>query len=127
MTSTPEQVRELMRNSHCFSVAEAAKKAGMSVGTAKKYIRAGGMIHKPAIKMRTGQGVFTEWWPAIVERLQDEPPARATEILEWLIKYDPEKYHQGQLRTLQRHVRDWQCLYGPDKEVFFMQTDGTVI
>jgi hypothetical protein len=127
MTYTPEQVGQLMRYSHCFSLAEAAQKAGMSVATAKKYIKAGGEIRKPPDRTRADQGAFTEVWDSIEERLGQEPGLRATEILAWLIEEHPEEFHRGQLRTLQRLVRDWLCLYGPEKEVFFEQTDGSVI
>src|SRR5687767_7185802 len=33
----------------------------------------------------------------------------------------PDRYHEGQLRTLQRHVKQWRAQSGPDKEVFFQQ------
>ena len=127
MVCTPEQVRELMRQSHFHSVSEAAQKAGMSVGTAKKYIKAGGRITKPPSRMRTDQGVFTAVWPLIEWKLGIKPNMQVSRLLDWLIVEYPGKFHHGQLRTLQRHVRDWLCLYGPDKEVFFLQTDGTVI
>jgi transposase InsO family protein len=33
----------------------------------------------------------------------------------------PGQFHPGQLRTLQRRMRDFRALHGPDKEVFFEQ------
>jgi hypothetical protein len=31
------------------------------------------------------------------------------------------RFEPGQLRTLQRRVRDWRAMHGPPKEVFFEQ------
>ena len=33
----------------------------------------------------------------------------------------PGRFQAGQLRTLQRRVRDWRVQYGPDREVYFEQ------
>ena len=33
----------------------------------------------------------------------------------------PGRFQPGQLRTLQRRVRDWRVQYGPDREVYFEQ------
>lgn len=33
----------------------------------------------------------------------------------------PDRYEQGQLRTLQRRFRDWRAQQGPGKEVYFPQ------
>ena len=33
----------------------------------------------------------------------------------------PGRFADGQLRTLQRHVKQWRALQGPAKEVFFAQ------
>lgn len=45
----------------------------------------------------------------------------ATTILEVLKKEGEEKFDDGQVRTLQRRIRDWRALHGPEKEVFFEQ------
>ena len=33
----------------------------------------------------------------------------------------PGRFQPGQLRTLQRRVREWRVQYGPDREVYFEQ------
>ena len=38
-----------------------------------------------------------------------------------LCRRHPDRFQPGQLRTLQRRVRDWRVLYGPDREVYFEQ------
>ena len=45
----------------------------------------------------------------------------ATTILEWLEDLYPGRYGKSQLRTLQRRVRDYRAVHGPDKEVYFQQ------
>jgi hypothetical protein len=45
----------------------------------------------------------------------------AKTIFEYLQRAKPGKYHNGQLRTLQRRIKAWKALYGPSKEIFFSQ------
>ena len=45
----------------------------------------------------------------------------ATTILEWLEERHPGRFGRSQLRTLQRRIRDYRALHGPDREVYFQQ------
>lgn len=45
----------------------------------------------------------------------------ATTSLAELNRRHPDRFDESQLRTLQRRVRQWRALNGPDKEVFFPQ------
>ena len=45
----------------------------------------------------------------------------ATTILEWLDERHPGRFGSSQLRTLQRRIRDYRALHGPDREVYFQQ------
>ena len=45
----------------------------------------------------------------------------ATTILAELQRRHPGQFFHGQVRTLQRRVRQWRALNGPEKEVFFPQ------
>lgn len=45
----------------------------------------------------------------------------ANTILEWLNRRHPGRFSTSQLRTLQRRIRHWRALEGPDREVFFPQ------
>src|SRR5262249_29503010 len=38
---------------------------------------------------------------------------------DWLVQSYPGKFQPGQLRTVQRRVRDWRARHRPDQEVFF--------
>jgi hypothetical protein len=51
-----------------------------------------------------------------------ERELQATTLLEWLEGRYPGRFGEGQLRTLQRRLREWRALYGPDREVYFEQT-----
>jgi hypothetical protein len=46
---------------------------------------------------------------------------QSTTLLKELQLRYPGKFIDGQLRTLQRQVRDWRAIHGPEKEVFFPQ------
>lgn len=46
----------------------------------------------------------------------------AKTLFEYLLELYPDRYHPGQIRTLQRHIRRWRAAEGPPKEVFFPQT-----
>ncbi len=73
---------------------------------------------------RTRPDPLEEDWETVVVPLlkSDKKGAlQSTTIIEELKRKKPEKYHDGQLRTVQRRVRDWRAIEGPDKEVFFPQ------
>jgi hypothetical protein len=43
-------------------------------------------------------------------------------LFEWLCDRYPGRFQPGQLRTLQRRVRDWRAQHGSDVEAYFEQT-----
>jgi hypothetical protein len=49
------------------------------------------------------------------------PGLEAKTLLEALQREHPDRFSDGQLRTLQRQVKRWRGLEGPGKEVFFAQ------
>jgi hypothetical protein len=57
---------------------------------------------------RTRQDPFEKVWPEILLWLQDDPDASAKSLLERLDQKYPGHFPEGQLRTLQRRVRDWR-------------------
>lgn len=100
----------------------AAAKAGMALETAKKYLRNGGkMTHKNPRDYRTREDCFSGVWSDIEEMLTIDADLQAQTLMQWLIDQDEQKYHWGQLRTLQRRIRRWRALKGPDQEVMFPQ------
>lgn len=57
---------------------------------------------------RTRADPFKDVWPEVLGRLQDEPDATAKELFERLRRDHPGDFQPGQLRTLQRRVREWR-------------------
>jgi hypothetical protein len=100
-----------------------AAKAGMDVKTARKYLRSG--IFPSQMKAErtwhTREDPFSDAWPEVEALLKDAPELQALTIFQELQRRYPSRFQDGQLRTLQRRIRVWRGLYGPDQEVFFPQ------
>lgn len=103
----------------------AAAAAGMSERAARKWQR--GAMPSATKKQRTWRtrpDPFAEVWNADVEpllRADEEGRLQATTVIEQLMARHPGQFEPGQVRTLQRHIRRWRAMHGPEKEVFFPQ------
>ena len=68
--------------------------------------------HQPKPKAerwwRTRQDPFEDVWPRVLVWLESEPDRTAKELLERLRTEDPSTFQSGQLRTLQRRVKEWR-------------------
>ncbi len=121
---TDNQVRTLytvMNKKTTLSVA--ADKAGMDRTTARKYIQLGKLPSEVASShsWRTRQDPFEDVWPEIREKLEVNPGLQAKTLFEDLQRRYPGRFQHGQLRTLQRHIKQWRALEGPPKEIYFPQ------
>jgi|SRR5688572_24697053 len=65
---------------------------------------------KPARHWRTRKDPFEDVWPRVVNWLESEPDRTAKELFQRLQEEQPTSFSQGQLRTLQRRVKDWRRL-----------------
>lgn len=103
--------------------ALAAAKAGMDEKTARKYLNSGQLPSQSTKDhtWRTREDPFEEQWEGIKELLALNPGLEAKTIFEALQREKPGQYSDGQLRTLQRHIKRWRATEGPPKEVFFPQ------
>jgi hypothetical protein len=101
----------------------AAMKADMDRKTARKYIAAGQLPSemKSIRDWRTRPDPFVEHWPAIEARLAETPELEAKTLFEVLQAEHPDRYDDGQLRTLQRRVKAWRAAHGPEQEIMFGQ------
>lgn len=101
----------------------AAMKAGMDEKTALKYRNQGKLPSeiKQAHNWRTRQNPFEDSWDEIKAMLKINPGLEAKTIFEDLQRRYPGQFADGQLRTLQRHIKIWRASEGPSKEVFFSQ------
>ena len=65
---------------------------------------------RPPRHWRTRRDPFETTWPRVVEWLEAEPHRSAKELFGRLQREHPGMFLPGQLRTLQRRVRDWRRL-----------------
>lgn len=120
------------------NLRKSAMMAGISDKTGRTY-RANDKLPSEIMKSqerhwKTRKDPFEEDWPEIKQMLEDAPELEAKTIFDKFNEDFPDKYQEGQLRTLQRKIRIWRASEGPPKEVFFpqvhkpgefMQTDWT--
>ena len=101
----------------------AAAKAGMDAQTARKYRRLGQVPSElpAAPRWRTRPDPFLEVWEEIRELLEVNAGLEAKTMFEYLQRRYPGRFGDGQVRTLQRRVKNWRATEGPAKEVFFAQ------
>jgi transposase len=121
---TDEQVRLLMKwHQKSKSVSQAAAKAGMDEKTARTYIQSGKLPSQVKVDhtWRTRPDPFVEVWDEIRSQLDSHPGLEAKTLFEDLQRKDPGQFQDGQLRTLQRRIKAWRALEGPEQEVFFTQ------
>lgn len=104
-------------------VGLAAMRAGMDRKTARKYVKAGKLPSEvvPPRTWRTRSDPFAEVWDVLVAMLEQTPGLEAKTLFEALCEKHPGRYEPGQLRTLQRRVRQWRAQSGPEREVMFTQ------
>ena len=104
----------------------AAASAAMSERSARKWQRGSLPSERKTDgrSWRTRPDPFADVWERDVEPLLRSDPdgeLSATTILEWLDERHPGRFGSSQLRTLQRRIRDYRALHGPDREVYFQQ------
>jgi len=104
-------------------VGLAAMRAGMDRKTARKYVQ-GGKLPSELVEprnWRTHEDAFLEHWPELEAMLSDAPALEAKTLFAVLVEKYPNRYEDGQLRTLQRRVKAWRAERGPDKDVVLAQ------
>ena len=80
---------------------------------------------KRARTWRTRDDPFESVWATeVVPRLAADTERRlqALTLFDWLCSQYPGRFQPGQVRTLQRRVRDWRAEHGSDLEAYFEQT-----
>jgi hypothetical protein len=95
----------------------------MDAKTARKYRRLGRLPSElgPVPRWRTRPDPFVGVWGEIRELLGANAGLEAKTIFEYLQRNNPGDFQDGQLRTLQRKVKNWRATDGPGREVFFSQ------
>ena len=107
------------------TLSAAAAAAGMSERTARDW--QGGALPstaKAARWWRTREDPFAEVWESeVVPQLVADTDGRlqVLTLFRALCRRHPGRFQPGQLRTLQRRVREWRAQYGGEREVYFEQ------
>ena len=108
------------------SLATAAAVAGMSKRSGRRW-RKGKLPSekkKQKRRWRTRPDPFDGVWAEVITPLlqaDQDGVLSANTILEWLDRQHPGRFKATQLRTLQRRIRDWRAINGPEREVYFPQ------
>lgn len=107
------------------TLVAAAAVAAMSERSARKW-QAGPVPsqRKRARDWRTRPDPFVDVWECEVLPLLERDEKRVLEartLLEELERRRPGQFSESHLRTLQRRMREWRALHGPEREVFFEQ------
>jgi hypothetical protein len=114
--------RKLMQEK---TLVAAAAAAGMSERAARTW-KEGPVpsARKTPRHWRTRRDPFAEVWAAELVPLLERDEARILEgrtLLAELEKKHAGRFGDSHLRTLQRRMRDWRALHGPEREVMFPQ------
>jgi Mu transposase-like protein len=105
-------------NTQELSSAKAgiSERSGREIERSKKPRQA-----KERRTWRTRKDPFSSVWDSEIVPLLNRGIFEATFVLGELQKKWPELFPDAQLRTLQRKMKQWRTLYGPYKEVMFLQ------
>jgi len=99
----------------------SADGADISIRTARRLDGAG-RAAKPPRAYRTRLDPFADIWSAEVEPLlQRDAQLRAVTLFADLQARHPGRFPDGQVRTLERRIRQWRAVAGPSRAVMFPQ------
>lgn len=103
--------------------AVSAAKAGFSERTGRSVEkRQPSKSPPPQRHWRTRQNPFEGVWEnELVPMLEAQPELQPITLLEHLQITYPDDFPDSLLRTLQRHVKTWKAIHGPEKEEMFRQ------
>ena len=110
-----------LRETHAPAIAGA--KAGFSTATAyliEKELRLR-PAWKPPRERRRPDPLIDIWDSEIVPMLSAAPGLRSVAIIDEMNRRYPGRY-LGTRRTMERRIRGWRGLHGPEQEVIFRQT-----
>ncbi|WP_456306853.1 IS21 family transposase [Paracraurococcus lichenis] len=119
---TDRQMRLYMQFRRTEPVPIAAAKAGFSTATAYRIEE----DPRPPSQKATPRGrrrpdpLAAVWEDEIVPLLRSAPGLRPIAIFEEVLRRHPE-LGAGVRRTLERRIRGWRALHGPEQEVIFRQ------
>ena len=105
-----------------YTQQTAAVKSGFCERSARNLEKRGYTVATSKGRKSTRKDPFAGVWEEeLVPMLEKEPRLQAKTLLEALQQKYADKYPDKTLRTLQRRVKKWRALHGPEKEVIFRQ------
>ena len=122
---TDQQTRIYMTDRRKYTQRTAAARAGFSERTARR-VEADPRLpsqRKPKRGRTVPDPLEAVWEPIILPILERDASVQAVTLLRHLQLQDPEAFPDDRVRrTLERRVRDWRALHGPERDVIFRQT-----
>ena len=122
---TDQQMRLYMHQRQTHTQAVAAAKAGFSVRSARRIDRDPRLPSQKAaerLAVASADRLGSVWTDDVLPMLEAMPGLRPITILEELQRRDPDRDWLRQRRTLERRIRTWKALHGPEREIVFRQT-----
>ena len=120
---TDHQVQKYKQHRLKLTQVAAAAKAGLSERSAQRIEHSEALPSQRetrAWRTRTDP-LEPVWANEVVPLLESDGTLNGVTLLEELQRRYPGDYDTGVLRTLQRRVRQWRAVYGPEREVYFAQ------
>jgi transposase InsO family protein len=120
---TDHQVQKYIQHRLKLNQVAAAAKAGLSERSARRIeISEALPSQRETRAWRTRTDPLTAVWDSeVVPLLESDGALNGVTLLEELQRRYPGDYDTTVLRTLQRRVRQWRAVYGPEREVYFAQ------
>lgn len=120
---TDHQVHKYKQHRQKLDQVAAAAKTGISERSARRIEHSEALpSQREARSWRTRADPLAPVWDSeVVPLLQADGALSAVTLLEELQRRYPGDYDTAVLRTLQRRVRQWRAVHGPEREVYFAQ------
>ena len=120
---TDHQVQKYKQHRLKLSQTAAAAKTGVSERSARRIEHSETLpSQREARAWRTRADPLSAVWDSeVVPLLKSDGALNAVTLLEELQRRYPGNYDTTVLRTLQRRVRQWRAVFGPEREVYFAQ------
>jgi transposase InsO family protein len=120
---TDHQVHKFKQHRKSLSQVAAAAKVAISERSARRVEQSDCLpSQRPERHWRTRQDPLVDVWDAeVVPLLRADPLLNGVTLFEELQRRHPGSFSPGVLRTLQRRIRQWRVLYGPEREIYFAQ------
>ena len=122
---TDQQARVYMTDRLHHSQRAAAARAGFSERTARRLDADPRQpSQRKAARGRTVSDPLEAVWESVLlPILERDPAVQAITLLRHLQMTDPDAFPDDRVRrTLERRVRNWRALHGPERDVIFRQT-----